>query len=126
MTTIVPNFPDAIICSGDSINTILHISTDLLSHQNSEVVYKNINVDPSVAYTQFRFNSDGTYKNNQTLGWETSTASCVNKSISQHYTAGTAFDFVGGSSQPVGVEIDIAGYVIMLGILTAFWLVFDS
>lgn len=96
-SSMVPNFPDAISCSGGG-STILF---DLYASGSSTTTYllrgdTAYNYRPSLSYAS----ATGalTSLDNGSGGWASEMASCSGKTIAQLFADGQAFNFVGGGS----------------------------
>ena len=85
-TTMVAGWPDAIVC-GDGTNTRLLFLRTLTS---SAAIYEM----PYNATYYINFNLDKTYNSHSNLG----SYNCLSKPISQLYSEGRAFNFIGGAS----------------------------
>ena len=88
-TTLFPNWPDAIECQGPSAQSYIFYTT--AQNANGSVSYRYI-ANPTGGDLSFGFNSDGS--SNGTLS---SSYDCYNKSISQLYAEGRAFNFLGST-----------------------------
>ena len=99
-TTMVPNWPDAIMCNYSSTDwQLLYISDIAIA--SSDVRYA---APPIGGQEAISFNNDGTYKATGTAVisgaasvYNGGTYNCVNKTITQLYASSQAFNFIGSS-----------------------------
>ncbi len=90
-TTMVPGWPDAIACPANGGVRIFHLAGDWGS-TDDDVFYLEVNSAPNNVY--LRFNGDGSWDSAPNA---TAYTDCLNKSVSQLYASGQAFNFIGNS-----------------------------
>lgn len=100
--TMVPGWPDALACVRDSDSTILLYSIIQMANSLGSTVYR-LPTNGAQHY-DITFNDDGTFKSNVGGGAN----DCDNKTISQLYSDGQAFNFVGG--QGVGANDNLGNH----------------
>lgn len=88
--TMVDGWPDAIVCNAPSSTSL--IIYNVLQYSDGRKLYRYTTGPADTNDYYVILNSDGTYNTNSNL----STRDCINKSISQLYTDGQAFNFIGG------------------------------
>lgn len=91
--TMVDGWPDAILCERSSSDFMILFHN--FTFTDGRGLYRFIQSNEASGNYDITFNSDKTYNTHNNLAG----SSCQNKSISQLYTDGQAFNFVGG--QPV-------------------------
>ena len=110
-TTMVANWPDAIMCSGTAGLMVLY--HDYMNSGN--IHYYFFIADPTAAGPYYvGFNNDGSYNIHvqQSTGY---LPSCISKSINQLYAAGQAFNFIGNNGGSSGTG---NGYALTSGTLS--------
>jgi hypothetical protein len=99
-TTMVVNWPDAIICNFTSPNFgKIVIPLTIAPYIDGRFTYRWSNLGSGLPYDIW-FNSNGTFNMYQNI-----TTSDCNKSIAQLYTDGQAFNFVGGAGGGVSFPL---------------------
>ena len=88
---MVEGWPDAIACPANGGVRIFHLAGDWGS-SDTDVFYLEVNSAPNGVY--LRFNGDGSWDSAPNA---TAYTECLNKSISQLYASGQAFNFIGNS-----------------------------
>jgi hypothetical protein len=103
-TSMIPDWPDAIICTVSS-GTQLILPAWSLAGDDGTMSYR---FSSSTMYT-LQFNSNGTYLGNSGLS-----GNCLNKSITQLYAEGIAFNYLGtdGGGVPDNLGTHIATQVL--------------
>ncbi len=88
-SSMMANFPDALLCSGATGTVIVY-----LSESAAATGVRRYDYTQSALYTQ-SFNANGSYNTSESdsTSW---TTSCENRSISQLYAEGKAFNLAGG------------------------------
>jgi len=88
--TMVAGWPDAIICDDGTQKTAAYYQTQY----SNITIYRIVPAATWSSDASISFNtSNGSYNTNASMA----TTDCVNKSISQLYASGQAFNFIGGS-----------------------------
>jgi hypothetical protein len=95
---MVAGWPDAIKCApGSSPPVIFYLwqtaPGSIFYYRSDEDIVSGAN-----AYSQYGFNVDGTYNTFGSTRYASGAGDCLNKSISQLYASGQAFNFVGGGT----------------------------
>lgn len=89
-TTMVNGWPDAIMCIGPSSQTYMFYFT--AQNADGSVSYRYIPNPTATSDLALAFNADGSSKGTVSNAYD-----CYDKSISQLYVAGKAFNFIGNS-----------------------------
>ncbi|TKW60961.1 MAG: hypothetical protein DI628_08745 [Blastochloris viridis] len=107
-TTMVANWPDAILCTmGGATDARIFYAHYMPQASTGRYWYRSVegqlSSSDTATYVQIGFNSNQSYYMMQTANTAyTSGGTCDSKSISQLYSSGQAFNFIGGSGQAGG------------------------
>ncbi|QLF72049.1 hypothetical protein FE840_020645 (plasmid) [Peteryoungia desertarenae] len=98
-TSMLPGWPDALLCTDTGGTPAPTGRQNVFWQFYKEAGTNNVNyawASDSVTYT-LQFNSAGSYVSKWASGSQTDTTDCEGQSISQLYSAGKAFNFIGNS-----------------------------
>lgn len=100
-TSMVSGWPDAFVCTLQGVAyTRYYYLSESPGGGNNYYIYRSFEfgVSSNLVHNSFRYNTDGTFFDfSSSNGNYTGGGTCANKSISQLYAEGKAFNFIGNS-----------------------------